>query len=206
MKEQENKGKMIMLRRNELGLSRLDVSKMFGVSERTIVNWEGGRVIPRSKIDMIDNFLSGTNNTITNDNNGYIPIIHSDICAGNGNIAFDLENIAEYCYMPRYKGTIGVTIYGDSMIPDYMSGDIVFIREITDIDDIDYGNAYIVVTTSERVLKLLYPSQHEGFVRAVSNNHELRSNGEKKYPDRDISLSKIRHLYKVVGSVRRNQI
>lgn len=39
MKEQENKGKMLMLRRNELGLSRLDLSKMFGVSERTIVNY-----------------------------------------------------------------------------------------------------------------------------------------------------------------------
>lgn len=208
MKEQVT-GEMLLQRRSELRLSRIDVAKMFGVTERTIINWENGRKIPSSKFDMVADFVSGKGAagvpSIT-DMSGFIPIIHADICAGNGNISFNSEKVAEYCYMPRYAGTIGVTIYGDSMIPDYHSGDIAFIREIVDIEDIDFGNAYIVVTRSERVLKLLYPSKTEGCVRAVSSNTELREDGEKRYPDRDIRLEKICYLYKVVGHVRRNQI
>lgn len=35
-------GEMLLQRRSELRLSRIDVAKMFGVTERTIINWENG--------------------------------------------------------------------------------------------------------------------------------------------------------------------
>lgn len=58
MKEQVT-GEMLLQRRSELRLSRIDVSKMFGVTERTIINWENGRKITSSKFDMVADFVSG---------------------------------------------------------------------------------------------------------------------------------------------------
>ena len=117
------------------------------------------------------------------------------------------ETITEYVTIPNLKGCVGVTVYGDSMYPMYKSSDIVFVRKVVDKMDIDYGSAYIVITRSDRLLKLLYPSPlGDGYIRLCSYNAALKPDGERLYPDRNIDYNNIIYIYKVVGMLHRNQI
>lgn len=93
------------------------------------------------------------------------------------------------------------------MYPLYRSSDVVFVRKIFDKQDIDYGNAYIVITRSDRLLKLLYPSSKgDDYIRLCSYNAAIKPDGERLYLDRDVPLDNIFYIYKVVGSLHRDQI
>jgi hypothetical protein len=84
---------------------------------------------------------------------------------------------------------------------------VVFVRPIPEIDDIDYGRAYIIITRSDRLLKSIYPSSNDAdCLRLVSANEETNGHGDRLYPDRDIRKENVLFLYKVVGSLRRDQI
>ena len=105
------------------------------------------------------------------------------------------------------QGCVGITVYGDSMTPRYRNGDVVFVRPIPELDDIDYGRAYIIITRSDRLLKCIYPSKHDAqMLRLVSINDDVNRQGDRIYPDREIGKENIIYLYKVVGSLSREQI
>lgn len=139
---------------------------------------------------------------------GRQPIYDIQVSAGYGmDLAEGSETITEYVTIPNLKGCVGVTVYGDSMYPLYKSSDIVFVRKVVDKMDIDYGSAYIVITRSDRLLKLLYPSPlGDGYIRLCSYNAALKPDGERLYPDRNIDYNNIIYIYKVVGMLHRNQI
>jgi len=136
------------------------------------------------------------------------PILDIRVCAGNGIGLEGSENkIEEYVSIPSMQGCIGLNVYGDSMTPRYCAGDVVFVRPIPVIDDIDYGSTYLVITQSDRLLKNIYPSKlSKDFLRLSCINEELNRQGERLYPDRDIPKEYILYLYKVVGSLRRSQM
>lgn len=136
------------------------------------------------------------------------PILDIRVCAGNGIGLEDDENkIIEYVSIPTFKGCTGITVYGDSMAPKYKSGDIIFVRPIFNISDIDFGHSYLIVTESDRLLKIIYQSQlGDEYFRLSSFNPEVNLRGDRLYPDRDIRLSNIKHIYKVIGSMTREQI
>jgi phage repressor protein C with HTH and peptisase S24 domain len=93
------------------------------------------------------------------------------------------------------------------MSPEYRPGDIVFVRRIIDISDIDYGSAYIVITRSERVLKCIYQSKHDAQqLRLCSLNEDTNKFGDRLFPDREIKKEDVLFIYKVVGMFRREQI
>jgi len=136
------------------------------------------------------------------------PIYDVRISAGYGiDIKEGEESVTEYVTIPSLKGCIGVTVYGDSMYPMYRSSDVVFVRKISDKTDIDYGSAYIIITRSDRLIKLLYPSSRgDGYIRLCSYNATLKPDGERLYPDRDVPYDNIIYIYKVVGSLHRDQL
>ena len=138
---------------------------------------------------------------------GTIPIYDMRASMGTGTGLYDDENTpVEHVSIPRLSGSLGITVYGDSMIPRYHSGDIVFVRPIIDISEIDWGHPYIIVSRSDRFLKLIYPSDDAEHIRLVSANEELRTDGTRLYPDRDMEKADILHIYKVIGNLRREQI
>ena len=136
------------------------------------------------------------------------PILDIRVCAGNGIGLEGKENkVDEYVSIPSLQGCIGLTVYGDSMTPKYCSGDIVFVRPIPVIDDIDYGATYLVITQSDRLLKNIYPSNvDDGCLRLTSINDEMNRFGDRLYPDREVRKEYIIYLYKVVGVLSRSQI
>ena len=140
---------------------------------------------------------------------GRIPVIDIRISAGYG---IDImegneKHINEYVTMDGLNGCVGIYVYGDSMSPEYRSGDIVFVRKINDQSDIEYGRAYAIVTRDNRYIKCLYPSKHDADnIRLTSLNEDTNRQGDRLYPDREIAKENILFIYKVVGLFRREQL
>ena len=136
------------------------------------------------------------------------PILDIRVCAGDGiGLEGDENKIIEYVSIPAFSGCKGLSVYGESMWPTYKPGDIIFVRQIIDKQDIDFGRPYLVITSEDRLLKNLYQSKlGNDYLRLCAANTELNQVGERLYPDRDIKADKILFLYKVVGSMRREQI
>lgn len=134
-----------------------------------------------------------------------IKILDIRVCAGHG-IGFDgNENkVVGYVNIPEFVGCYGITVFGDSMYNMYMPGDIIFVREIKGKDMIDNGQPYVVITTEDRLLKMVY-AEEDG-LKLVSYNTVCNPDGRRKYPDMKIEGSQILHLYKVVGKLARTQM
>ena len=138
---------------------------------------------------------------------GSIPILDLRLSAGFGNGLFDDDlKPMEYVSIPGLSGCVGLTIQGDSMLPRYRSGDIVFVRPIQDVSIIDWGHPYVIIAREDRFIKLLYPSDDAECIRLVSANEETRADGSRLYPDNNIPKVDILYIYKVVGTLRREQI
>lgn len=140
---------------------------------------------------------------------GRIPVIDMRVSAGFGVSLLDgnEQRINEYVTMDGLNGCVGIYVYGDSMSPEYRAGDIVFVRLITDPADIDYGRPYVVITQTDRVLKCVYQSKHDGDnLRLTSLNEDTNRQGDRLYPDKEVPKDSILYLYKVVGLFRREQL
>lgn len=137
-----------------------------------------------------------------------VPILDIRASAGFGILQNgDEHKVNEYVSIPSLKGCVGITIYGDSMYPNYSAGDVVFVKPIPELDVIDYGRTYLIITKSDRLLKNLYPSKHDASnFRLNSFNEATNRQGDRLFPDYDIPKDSVLHLYKVIGSLRREEI
>ena len=136
-------------------------------------------------------------------NKAGIPIYDVRACAGNGIGLESNENVIEYVNIPTFRGCYGLQVYGESMRGKYNSGDTIFVRPCTDsiTDAIEYGRAYVVITSEDILIEMLYQSRATNHIRLCSYNPELTPSGERAYPDREIHINDIRKLYKVVGRI-----
>lgn len=147
-------------------------------------------------------------NTIV-ETQGRIPVIDMRVSAGFGVSLLDgnEQRINEYVTMDGLNECVGIYVYGDSMLPDYRAGDIVFVRQIIDKTDIDYGRVYVVCTANDRVIKCIYPSKHDAhLLRLTSLNEETNRYGDRLFPDKEIEKDSILFIYKVVAVFRREQL
>lgn len=88
-----------------------------------------------------------------------------------------------------------ISVYGDSMTPDFPSGSRVMLKRIDPTIYIDWGNVFVLDTTNGIILKEVQPSGKEGSVTC----HSLNPNG--KYKDFDVPMSEIRAMYRVLACV-----
>ena len=142
-----------------------------------------------------------------------VPVLDLRAAAGFGMIPLEdtLGNgemqVSEYVTMQGLRGCVGIYVYGDSMSPEYRSGDIIFVRKEPEVDKIAYGRPYLVITKTERVLKCIYKSQHDAdSLRFTSLNEEVNRYGDRLYPDREIKKDDILYVYRVEGLFRREQM
>ncbi len=142
-----------------------------------------------------------------------IPVLDLRTAAGFEYVTLEdtmtLQNppVAEYVTMSGLKGCVGLYVYGDSMSPEYRAGDIVFVRKEPELDGIDYGRAYMIVTASERVLKCIYKSNHDAdLIRLVSINEDVNRHGDRLFPDREMRKDNIIAVYRVEGVFRRERM
>ena len=102
--------------------------------------------------------------------------------------------------LPKCDGAIYVS--GDSMYPLLKSGDIVLYKQLHNIEDIFWGDMYLLSIDLEGeeyiVVKYIQKSEREGDVKLVSQNPH--------HADKEIEISRIRAIALVKASIRMNSI
>ncbi|WP_412467512.1 helix-turn-helix transcriptional regulator [Pedobacter sp. KLB.chiD] len=115
------------------------------------------------------------------------------------------EQRAEYLvnYLPFNDCTAYLPVYGDSMSPQYAAGEIIAIKEITNYEILQWGEAYVVMTDEDsnslRTIKLIF--QHADDTKLI-----LRSSNPNFSGDTVISKKNILSLYIIKGKITRNVI
>lgn len=85
-------------------------------------------------------------------------------------------------------------VFGDSMKPKILNGDIVIISEKVPEEKILWGETYLVVTEAWRVIKTVHPGETEEFIilRSINPNFE---------GDTAVNKNEIKGLYLIKGKV-----
>lgn len=108
-----------------------------------------------------------------------------------GVMPYDCERLPVIKAFPDYDNTI--LISGDSMSPDYRSGDEVAIKRAKNIM---WGYVYVLDTTDGIVIKRIYESGNN--IRCSSIN--------PKYPDFELPKEDVYGTFRVVGVLRRGEM
>ena len=85
-----------------------------------------------------------------------------------------------------------ITVYGESMSPEYPSGSRVLIKKINPDVFIDWGKVYVLDTSNGVIIKQVTDSGKEGVITCHSINPD------PKYSDFDVSLSEVYGMYRVL--------
>jgi transcriptional regulator with XRE-family HTH domain len=102
--------------------------------------------------------------------------------------------------LPKCDGAI--YIVGDSMYPLLKSGDIVLYKQLQHIEDIFWGDMYLLsfdIDGEEFItVKYIQKSDKEGYIKLVSEN--------RHHAEKEIAMSRIRALALVKASIRINSL
>ena len=100
--------------------------------------------------------------------------------------------------LPKCDGAVYVA--GDSMYPLLKSGDIVLYKQLHDLEDIFWGDMYLLSIDMDGeefiTVKYVQRSDREGYVRLVSQNQH--------HADKDVEIKRIRAIALVKASIRMN--
>lgn len=114
-------------------------------------------------------------------------------------IGFDTDGLrpteCERIVSPIAGVDFAISVYGDSMMPEFPSGSRVLLKRINHTIYIEWGNIFVLDTTNGIILKEVQPSQKEGILTC----HSLNPNG--RYKDFDVPMCEIRAMYKVLACV-----
>ena len=109
----------------------------------------------------------------------------------------------DYIHIPNLPKCDGaIYIVGDSMYPLIKSGDIVLYKKMNSIDDIFWGDMYLLsidIDGEEYItVKYIQKSQHDGCIKLVSQNPH--------HADKDVSIDRVKALAFIKASIRMNSM
>lgn len=203
---------------------KADFAKAINKTPTTINNILGTRKsIPSAEIliEIVNNIpeinlgwlLSGKGEMLKSKNNSDEKENHPDIHPSNGYMTYLLplsamggsltgfaENsvLLENCeaiVSPIANVDFAITVYGDSMSPEYPSGSRILIKKINPNLFIDWGKAYVLDTPNGVILKEIRESPKKGYVRCHSIN------SDPKYQPFDVPMQEIYGMYRVLMSL-----
>lgn len=85
-----------------------------------------------------------------------------------------------------------ISVYGDSMAPEYPSGSRVLIKRIRPESFIEWGRTYVLDTCNGVIIKEVLHCQREGYITCHSINTD------PKYADFDIPMADVYGMYRVL--------
>lgn len=199
-------GSEIKKRRKKLGLTQPELAKKLGVSVNTIVNYENGRKIPESKISILklvlDTPLNKQESEISSPEIKTVPLIP---LYGAKSVKEDAAGMTDIGDLLR-DSKCAMRIYGDSMAPNFPSGSIVGLTEVTD-GVISPGDVYVIETIDNRYVKRIYEAG-DG-LECYSDNIRKFIDGPRKgkyqYETFIIPKESVVKMYRVVGLINRSQ-
>ena len=131
-----------------------------------------------------------------NKKEGYITYLLPMSAMGGSLIGFTepgvmLQN-CEAIVSPIENVDFAITVYGESMAPEYPSGSRILIKKINPDIFIDWGKIYVLDTPNGVVVKEVHESNKEGFISCYSINPD------PKFKPFDIPANKIFGMYRVL--------
>lgn len=102
------------------------------------------------------------------------------------------ESDCEKVVSPIRGVDFAMTVSGDSMSPEYPNGSRIFIKKINERAFIEWGKVYVLDTCNGTVIKILVPSDKEGYVKCVSINTD------PIFAPFEVALEDIYGVYKVL--------
>ena len=130
-----------------------------------------------------------------------------DLTGTAGLVPLFVEQAAQkpvnYIHIPNLPKCDGaIYIVGDSMYPLLKSGDIVLYKQINSLDDIFWGDMYLLsidIDGEEYItVKYIQKSDREGYVKLVSEN--------RHHAEKEVSMDRIRALAFIKASIRMNSM
>lgn len=85
-----------------------------------------------------------------------------------------------------------ISIYGESMYPEYPSGARVLIKRVNPDIFIEWGKVYVLDTSNGVIIKEIHQSPREGFITCHSINPD------PKFADFDVPMAEIYGMYRVL--------
>jgi len=141
------------------------------------------RIVPLQSVPLYD--LTGTA--------GLVPLF----------VEQSVQKPVNYIHIPNLPKCDGaIYIVGDSMYPLLKSGDIVLYKQINSLDDIFWGDMYLLsidIDGEEYItVKYIQKSDREGYVKLVSENTH--------HAEKEVRIDRIRALAFIKASIRMNSM
>jgi len=128
-----------------------------------------------------------------------------DVSLADARVSVFMEEEPEYFvnYKPFNDCTAYLPVYGDSMYPKYASGEIIAVKEVTNFDVLQWGEAYVIMgdesTNSLRSIKLVH--QHNNPDKLILRSSNPNFKGETVIDKKGITA-----MYIIKGKITRNLI
>lgn len=102
------------------------------------------------------------------------------------------DSDCEKVVSPIKGAQFAMPVSGDSMAPEYPNGSQIFIKRINEKAFIEWGKVYVLDTCNGTVIKILVPSEKDGYVRCLSINKD------PIFAPFDVSWSDVYGVYRVL--------
>lgn len=93
---------------------------------------------------------------------------------------------------------LAVDVFGDSMAPRIVSGDIVICKQVKAGEAIAYGEAYLICANSEPAVRYIKGAPSEGVLKLGAEN--------PRFEDYEMKRDEIIALFRVKGLIRREAV
>ena len=90
---------------------------------------------------------------------------------------------------------VATYVHGNSMSPQFMPGDIIFLKHLANRNFIHYGHLYVVVTLGYRALRYVMEGEEKHLLKLRSCNEH--------HKDMEVERAGLLDLYKVQGVLRK---
>jgi len=194
------------------GLGRASISKIKdGMSSPNLAKIAKG--YPELNIDWLITGsgemlkTTSTNVTVMESPKAGVPYYESiDVSGGIVPMFNDNKEIPTfYINYPHFNDcTAYLPVVGDSMYPKYASGEIIAVKQIFNLDMIQWGEAYMIVGNSNtddlRTIKLVHPHPDD------PSKIVLRASNPNFKGDTPICINDIVNMYIVKGKITRSQL
>lgn len=188
----------------DIGVSKLEqiLNSFPDINPIWLLQGKGEMLIHKNdqlkKVDMVNEEAAQYDTSIQR-----IPLYGIEATAGVVSIFDDVssQNPIDYLHIPNLSRCDGaISVIGDSMYPILKSGDIVAFKKIHDINNVLWGEMYIVSLDVEGetfiLVKFIQKSYLEDHIKLVSQNQH--------HSPKDVHIKNVKSLAIVKASVRYN--
>ena len=134
-----------------------------------------------------------------------IPFYDINVTASIAESFNDIPEVSQYLisYPPLNDCCAAFPVYGESMEPDFLAGEVVLVKEITNVDSMLWGEPYLVITNANcdnlRTIKNVYLSEDRcKFI--------LRATNPRFSGDTIIDRNDVLKIFLIKGKINRRQL